>query len=142
MKIVLMMTALLVSSKIFAQTTTEAEIIKLSNDKFRWEMHNDADSMAPILDDGFVGISSAGVKRNKREYLANIKDTATVHNSMDIKETSVSVYGTTAILTGSGLFVITANNKKATLHLSYMQVFIKRKNGWKMVALQGSRLAD
>ena len=105
-------------------------------------MHHDADSMAVVLDDSFVGISSTGIKRNKTEYLANIKDTTTIHNGMDIKETNVTVFGNTAILTGSGFFVVTANNKKSTFHLTYMQVFIKRKDGWKMIALQGARLSD
>jgi hypothetical protein len=63
----------------------------LSSDKFRWELKNDADSMAHILDDSFVGVSST--------------NPAVVHNSMDIEETKVSVFGNTALLTGRGIFV-------------------------------------
>lgn len=134
---------------LFAQSGTEArnialsnKIIALSNDKFRWEMKNDADSMADLLDDSFIGVSSTGVRRSKNEYLANIKNPATIHNSMEIQETNVSIFGNTAILTGKGFFVITSNNIKSTQHLCYMQVFINREQGWKIVALQGSRLPD
>jgi hypothetical protein len=149
MKTLIFLSIMFAGTTLFAQSGTEArmiaqsnKIIALSNDKFRWEMKNDADSMANLLDDGFVGISSNGIRRSKNEYLDNIKNPATIHNSMDIQETNVSIFGNTAILTGKGLFVITSNNIQSTQHLCYMQVFIDRGQGWKMIALQGSRLAD
>jgi len=93
--------ATFIATTSFAQTTTEAEIKKLSNDNFRLEMKNDADSMANILDDAFIGVSSSGIKRNKTEYLAKIKNTATIHNSM--------VFCTVLIATSNVVLVSTAH---------------------------------
>ena len=142
MKTTLFIALLFVGATGLAQSKTEAEIIALSNDKFRLEMKNDGDSMANMLDDNFIGISSAGIRRNKKEYLDNIRDPATVHNSISIEETAVKILGNTAILTGKGVFVITSGNVTSTRHLFYMQVYMKGKQGWKLVALQGSRLPD
>jgi hypothetical protein len=61
---------------------------------------------------------------------------------MDIQETKVTLFGNTGVLTGKGYFVITSNNIQSTQHLFYMQVYVKGKQGWKMIALQGSRLPD
>jgi hypothetical protein len=149
MKTIVFLIIMFAGTSVLAQSGADArniaisdKIIALSKDKFRWEMNNDADSMANMLDEGFIAVSSAGTRRSKNEYLANIKNPATIHNSMDIQETNVSLFGNAAILTGKGLFVITSNNVQSTQHLCYMQVFIDRGQGWKMVALQGSRLPD
>jgi hypothetical protein len=125
-----------------SDTSETKEIMVLSTNKFRWEMKNDADSMAGMLDDRFIGISSTGIRRTKSEYLANIKNPATIHNSMDIQETKVTLYGSTVVLTGKGVFVITSNNVTSTQHLFYIQVYAKDAQGWKMIALQGSRFPD
>jgi hypothetical protein len=149
MKTIVFLTIMFTGTNVFAQSGADArniaisdKIVALSNDKFRWEMKNDADSMDNLLDERFVGVSSTGIRRTKKEYLANIKNPTTIHNSMEIQETNVMVFGNTAVLTGKGIFVITSNNVQSTQHLCYMQVFVQTGKEWKMVALQGSRLPD
>ena len=142
MKTVLLAITIFTGTKLFAQTKDEDQIIAMSKNLFQWEMRSNADSIAAILDDGFIGVSSAGIRRNKTEYLANIKNPATIHNSMDIQETKVNIFGNTAILTGNGYFVITANNVQSTFHLFYMETYMKTSQGWKLIALHGSRFPD
>ncbi len=142
MKKLLLSVILFAGTKVFAQSKDADEIIALSKQFFQWEIRNSADSVAQMLDEHFIGVTSAGIRRNKAEYLANFKNPGFIHNGINIEETRVNVFGNTAILTGKGLFTITANNVQSTLHLFFMETYMKTNQGWKMIALQGGHFPD
>jgi hypothetical protein len=123
----------------FAQSKPEAGILNLSKTMFRWEVENKMDSFEIHLDDGLLVLGSNGVIRTKEVYVAELKKTRLVHNSINIQEAKVSVKGKTAVLTGKGFFVLTFDGTKRELNLVYMQVFIKEKSIWKLIGLQANR---
>ena len=133
---------LVVATQSFAQTKTEIEITKLSKDFFRWEIGVKMDSIANLLDDRIVIVNSKGLKPSRIDYLANIKEGRPVHNSIDVEESSVTVFGKTAVLAGKCKVVATMNGNKTTTHLSYTEVFENKNKHWKMVALHACRLPD
>ena len=126
----------------FAQTKTELEITKLSKDFFRWEIAVKMDSLENLLDDRIVIVNSKGLMPTRSAYLLNIKEGRPLHNSIDVEESSVTVFGKTAVLAGKCMVVATMNGNKTTTHLSYTEVFEEISNHWKMIALHACRLPD
>jgi hypothetical protein len=64
------------------------------------------------------------------------------HNSIEIEESKTTVINNTAIVAGKGVFNITASGNNVIRHLSYIETFIKTKDGWKLLALKASVLPN
>ena len=133
---------LLVAIHSFGQTKTELEISKLSKDFFRWEIAVKMDSLENLLDDRFVVVNSKGLMPTRSDYLLNIKEGRPVHNSIDVEESKVTIFGKTAILAGKCVVIATMNGNKSTTHLSYTEVFENKNKRWKMIALHACKLPD
>lgn len=142
LKEILTFVILLFTTQLFGQSKVESEVLKVSKDIFRWEVAGQIDSLANLLEDKLVVVGSTGMKRSKDEYVDNLKNGKPVHNKIDVQENSATVNGTTAIVVGKGVFDVTTNGSQVTFHLSYMEVFINKDKGWKLIALYSSRLPD
>lgn len=142
MKATLTFLGLFFAAGSFAQSKAESEVMKLSKDMFRWEVEQKMDSLANLFDDKLVIISSSGATRSKTDYLNDLKSGKPVHHSIDVQQSSASIIGTTAIVWGKGVFVVSVNDNKSTFNLSYMEVFLKQDKTWKLIALHASRLAN
>jgi len=142
LKEILTFVILMFSTQLFGQQKVESEILKVSKDMFRWEVAGKIDSLTNILDDKLVVVGSSGAKRSKELYVNDLKNGKPVHNKIDIQENSATVNGTTAFVVGKGVFDVTTNGSQVTLHLSYMEVFVNKNKGWKLIALYASRLPD
>jgi hypothetical protein len=64
------------------------------------------------------------------------------HNSIEIEESKTAVVNNTAIVVGKGVFNITASGNNVIRHLSYLETFVKTKDGWKLLALKASVLPN
>ncbi len=141
MKALITLATLFFLARVSAQSATEASVLAMSNDMFRFEVEGKFDSLANLFDDSLVSVSSNGAMHRKSDYLADLKAGKPVHNNIQVQEASARITKTTAIVMGKGVFTVTANGAKATYHLSYMEVFIKKGRAWQMVALHTGRLA-
>jgi hypothetical protein len=142
LKAILTLVILLAAIPLFAQSKAESEILTVSRDLFRWETERKFDSVANLIEDKFVVVSSIGTKRGNNEYLTDLKNGKPVHNKIDVQEATATLQGTTAIVVGKGVFVTTVDDNKTTSHLSYMEVFVKENKNRKLIALYASRISD
>ena len=126
----------------FAQSKAEMEILNLSKNLFRFEVEGKMDSLTYFFSDKLVVLSSKGTKRGKSEYLIDLRNGRPVHNKIDVTESAATLEGTTAIVVGKGMFVTTVNENKTSSPLSYMEVFIKERKIWKLIALSASRIPE
>jgi len=134
---------LVTSSAVYPQTKTDELLVKkLSAMIFRWETENKIDSLATILDEKLVVINSAGNTQNKSQYISRLKGGDFVHQRIDVEESATVVSNSTAIVTGKGLFYVVVSGNKATLHLSYMEVFTRnnKKDSWRVLAIKANIL--
>lgn len=142
MKLIFVLTALLFASSVSSQTPSKTAILNLSKKIFQFEVEGKLDSLADLFDEDLVIVSSSGAKKSKQEYLADLKAGKPVHNSIEVKEESATLFGQTAIVVGKGIFVVTINRVQATFNLSYMEVFAQENNSWKLMALHAGRLSN
>ncbi len=126
----------------FAQSKVENEVTNLSKSLFNWEIHNNIDSIDNLLHSQLVVVNSKGETQSKLQYLATFKSGIMTHNSIEIEESKTTVLNNTAIVAGKGVFNITAGGNNMIRHLSYIQTFVKTKDGWKLLALKASVLPN
>jgi len=138
MKITISIILLFALSPIFAQTKSENEVTQLSKSLFNWEVKNNIDSIDNLLHDQLIVVNSKGETLSKSQYLATFKSGTMTHNSIEIEESKTTILNNTAIVAGKGIFNITAGGNNMIRHLSYIETFIKTKDGWKLLALKAS----
>lgn len=126
----------------FSQSTSEKEILKLSDTIFRLEVENKIDSLENVFHEKFIVISSDGNSQLKNQYIDRLKSGSFIHDSINIEENSAIVSGNTAIVSGKGKFAVTVSGKKIELHLSYMEVFTRENSSkaWKVLAMKANIL--
>ncbi len=126
----------------FAQSPTDAEILKLSNDIFTWEVDNKINTLEGLLSEKFKVVTSRGEIQTKEQYLTTLRSGNVKHDSIAIEQSIATIEDKTAIVIGKGWFHMTVSGNKLHRHLSYMEVFVKEKNVWKLVALYASTLPE
>jgi ketosteroid isomerase-like protein len=112
--------------------TTEAEILKLSTDKFGWKTAGEIDLIEDIFDDDLVFIHITGQITTKTEWIRQLKSKTFVYNRIDQKEAAVKVYGDTAVLVGKAVFTVNGGSKYS---LIYTEVYTRKDDQWKLVNL-------
>ena len=138
MKITISIILLFALSPIFAQSKIENEVTQLSKSLFNWEVKNKIDSIDNLLHEKLIVVNSKGETLSKSQYLATFQSGTMTHNSIEIEESKTTILNNTAIVAGKGIFNITAGGNNMIRHLSYIETFIKTKDGWKLLALKAS----
>lgn len=141
-KTILLLTLLFTVIQSFSQTSSEKEILQLSNDIFKWEVDNKIDSLEKVFHEKFVVVGSDGNSQLKNPYLNRLKSGTFVHDAINVEENSAIVSDNTAIVTGKGMFSVTVSGNKIKLNLSYMEVFTRTdsKNPWQVIAMKANIL--
>jgi len=144
MKTILFTLFTLVALHASAQSAKETEILRLSNQIFKWEVEGKIDSLEKTFNDKFVVVSASGDQQTKGQYIARLKSGNFVHNSIDVQENSAIVSDNTATVVGKGTFTVTSSGKKVTISLSYIEVFTRPASykPWSVLAMHASALPE
>ncbi len=99
---------------------------------------SNADMVAPLLADGFVNMNSDGTLADKTKTLANTAKAK--WDSNEIGDVKVTVYGNTAIATGTWQGKgTTADGKAIDAHERWVDTWMKMPSGkWQCVASAGA----
>ncbi|MDE3143420.1 MAG: nuclear transport factor 2 family protein [Bacteroidota bacterium] len=126
----------------YGQTSTETEILRLSDQIFKWEVENKIDSLEKIFDEKFIVVGSSGESQTKKQYITRLKSGNFLHNSIDVETNTVTVSNNTATVIGKGKFDVTVSGNKITLILSYLEVFSRSntEDNWKILGMHASVL--
>ncbi len=120
----------------------EQSVLKLEQ---QWEdalIKSDVAALEKIYDDSLIYTHSSGGVDNKSVYVGNIKSGATKYESMKRDDIKVNVYGNTALVTCHWEVHVLARGNKIDTNARYIHVYVKQKDGWKMVAHQATRIAQ
>jgi ketosteroid isomerase-like protein len=120
--------------------SVEQAVLKLEQ---QWEdalINSDVAALERIYDDSLIYTHSNGSVDNKSAYVGNIKSSVTKYQSMKRDDIKVSVYGATALVTCHWEVHVLSRGNKIDTNARYIHVYVKRKDGWKMVAHQATRI--
>lgn len=138
--IVLLVIAILVSGSAFAQSKAEQDVLNLSKRKFVWLIEKQRDSLDLLLDERLMYIHSNGWTQSKAEVFDDMQSGKLVYKQVDIDATQVRVYGNTAIVTGTGRFQGSREDKEFDLPLSYTEVYVKQGKRWLLATRHANRM--
>jgi len=123
-----------------ASNSVEQVVLKLEQ---QWEdalIKSDAAALEKLYDDSMIYTHSSGSVDNKSAYISNIKSGTTKYQSMKRDDIKVSVYGNTALVSCHWEVHVLARGNKVDTNARYLHVYVKQKDGWKMVAHQATRI--
>ncbi len=103
-------------------------------------LNADMPTLYAIYADDFFYNTSSGPSLTKSEYLPRYASGELKVNSADSEARDIRVYENTALVTGIVHVNATIKGENKQLHLRYLNVWVKRANGWVLVARQGTNL--
>ncbi|MCZ2473176.1 nuclear transport factor 2 family protein [Aquirufa ecclesiirivi] len=133
--------SVLAFSSAFAQNSPEETIKKLSMDKWQWMAEKDIDKLDKLFDDKSKFLHMSGTWK-KAEELEIIKTGSIWYKEAKVHDTAVEVSGNTAIVWSRITLVANVRGNDVTTEFTVTEVFQKRDNDWKLLALSFSSVRD
>jgi ketosteroid isomerase-like protein len=112
--------------------------------ELQWEQaltNANAGALEQIYDDTLIYTHSSGKVDTKSSYIGAIKAGATRYESMKRDDIKVNVYGQAAVVTCHWNVHIASNGNKIDMNARYLHVYIRHKDGWKLVAHESTRIS-
>jgi hypothetical protein len=128
------------ASPLTAWQTEEDAILRLSNKKFEWLIHQQTDSLALYLDDQLMYIHSNGMIETKEELITNNISGQLVYHEVELTDARVRFEKDTAVLTAQcSLHAAMGENVlKTTLFIT--EVYVLKNNRWLLFSRHASRM--
>jgi ketosteroid isomerase-like protein len=104
-------------------------------------MKKDGAALDKLLHPDLTYSHSSGHNETKADVLKSVTTGKSTAEAIDFADTTVRVYGNTALVRGKVDIRNSADGKSTTANLNILHVWIKGPQGWQMVARQATRLA-
>jgi len=123
-----------------ASADSAADVEKMEQKRVRAVIEADMPTLNAIYADDFFYNTSSGPSLTKSEYLPRYASGELKVNAVDSEARDIRIYDNTALVTGIAHVTLTTKGETKTVHLRYLNVWVKRSNGWQLVARQGTNL--
>ncbi len=120
--------------------TTELEGVRaLERRRIEMMRANDADGLAPLLDENLIYVNSAGTIYDKPSYLRKIQTSSlTYDDDFDVLETEFRILDDLIIFAGVMVGHSRLEGEQQVLRFRCLAVWRKAGAGWRMLAWQSS----
>ena len=139
MKLHLVFTVILYLSNSIAFAQNDPSEVVSQMKRFHESMVQNEPAIDQYIDDSLSYGHSSGWVESKADFLSNLKGRIDYHS---IKEDSVSarIHGKVANVRFVGVYDSTFEGKRAETRLKVLEVWVKKKKGWKLFARQAVRV--
>src|SRR5260370_693881 len=103
-------------------------------------MKKDAAALDKLLHPDLTYSHSSAANQTKDEVIKSVTTGKATVEGITFTDTTVRVYGRTALVKGKVDIVNNTDGKSTPAHLNILHVWIKGPHGWQMVARQATRL--
>ena len=124
----------------FGQAKEERSVLDLCKQKFQWMIHGRVDSLESVLDDRLKFIHSTGWTQTKRELLSDVKSGKLNYQSIAVSDMEVRLYGTTAIVTGTGTFSGANTGEPFVVNLLFTEVYVLKSKVWLLASRHANKM--
>ena len=124
-----------------ASGNAEQQIITLSKDKWQWMSDKNVDKLAQLFDDQAKFVHMSGTWK-KDEELEIIKTGSIWYKKADVHDVAVELFDDTAIIWSRITLAAMVRGNEANTEFTVTEVYKKRGNDWKMLALTFSSVRD
>jgi ketosteroid isomerase-like protein len=123
-------------------SSEKSMILALENAWNQAELHHDAGAVDAIVAETFISVDHHGHLQNKAQYIADLKDTSFSPEQISNTDTSVYVYGNTAIVTSAYRTKGTDGGKPFVHHGRFTDTWVNMSGKWKCVANQETLVSE
>jgi ketosteroid isomerase-like protein len=103
-------------------------------------MKKDGAALDKLLHPDLTYSHSSAMNQTKAEVISSVTTGKATVEGITFSDTTVRVYGKTALVKGKVDIVNNTDGKSTPAHLNILHVWIKGPQGWQMVARQATRL--
>lgn len=136
------MLALLLLAPALAVADSAADVDQMEQKRMQAILGVDMPALYAIYADDFFYNTGSGVSQTKAQYLPRYASGEIKVTKADSEPRDIRVYENTALVTGIVHVNLTNKGEDKLLHLRYLNVWVKRANGWVLVARQSTNLAE
>jgi ketosteroid isomerase-like protein len=137
----LLATALILSAAP-SESKGEKEVMAAMDAWKQATMKKDGAALDKLLHPDLTYSHSSGMNQTKAEVLKAVTTGKATTEAIDFSDTTVRVYGNTALIRGKVDMRNNTGGKSTTSNLNILHVWIKGPQGWQMVARQATKLAQ
>jgi len=123
-----------------ATADTAADIERIEQQRGQAILNADMPTLYTIYAPDFFYNRARGDSLTRSEYLPMYASGELKVNKMVGEGRDIRVYGDTAVVSGIVHVDATIKGENRNLHLRYLNVWVKRENGWVLVARQATNL--
>jgi hypothetical protein len=135
MKNFLFFISVIMSTHLIGQTNSESQILKLSSDKFQWQLEKNWDALSDIMDENVILQHGNGNVQSKVEYFKTLRSGFLEYKKIDVTERTIKVFGKTAVIMGKVKFNISINKELRDFNFDFTEVYSFNKGKWKLILL-------
>jgi uncharacterized protein (TIGR02246 family) len=116
------------------QPRVEQIIRTLDAERIQAQIHADAQALARLYADDFIGVGPSGTVRTKPQVIADFTSGALKFQSITTDDVQVHVYGNTAVETGRSTMQGEDKGKPVPRETRFTRVWVKQQGQWVLVA--------
>ncbi len=103
-------------------------------------IHKDRAALEALLHEDLTYSHSNTKNESKADVIQSVTSGAASVEAIDFADTTVRIYGNTALVKGNVAIRNNAGGKSTTANLNILHVWVKSSKGWQLVARQATRL--
>ena len=119
----------------------EQEVMKLSEEKWRWMSERNVDSLAALFHEQSVFVHMGGAWDKARE-IEIIASGGIHYKKADVHEVSVNIIGATAILLNRITLLAVVGGNEVTNPFVVTEVYVQQSDTWMLASLSFTRLLN
>lgn len=143
--LILLLMSLLLTAAAQDKANNSAEksmILALENAWNQAELHHDSGAVDALVAETFISVDHHGRLQSRAQYIADLKDTSFNPEQISNTDTSVYVYGNTAIVTSAYRTKGTDGGKPFVHHGRFTDTWVNMSGKWKCVANQETLVSE
>ena len=106
------------------------------------ELHHDANAVDALVMETFISVDHRGHLQTRAQYIADLTDTSFNPEQISNTDTSVYIYGNTAIVTSAYRTKGTDNGEPFVHHGRFTDTWVNQNGKWKCVANQETLVSE
>jgi len=126
--------------KVPAATKVQKAIKDLEARRFKATVDADVEALGPLLAEDMTYSHSSGVTQTKTEFMDGIRQGELRYEEIRPDVLEVRAYGNTAVVVGRVHMKTKTKGQESTIDLHFLDVYVKRKGRWQMVAWQSTKI--
>ena len=121
---------------------TKDDVLKIHTDRFLGALTSrNYAALEALYSDDYILVRPDGSVLNKQGVLQDLRNNGLTFHSIDLPESLVRIYGSTAVVTGESRTITSRNGAENRAHFRFIAVYAQEDQSIRLVHFQSTALA-